>query len=85
MKLEASKPKQPPKVKFAIDQVILVLLVPWEIGSTDTTWTPFYSDLLVKREVENKTKTDRLMVGKTNGSFFLNFFEKDIFSGKNSK
>ena len=40
---------------------------------------PGINDLLVKREVENKTKTDRLMVGKTNGRFYLKFFWKRHF------
>jgi hypothetical protein len=44
------------------------------------------NDLRGKREVENKTTTDRLMVGKTNGSFFSDFVLKKTFStGKNSK
>jgi len=35
---------------------------------------PGINDLRGKREVENKTKIDRLMVGKTNGSFLSEFF-----------
>jgi hypothetical protein len=31
-------------------------------STRDTTWTPFSADRLVKREVENKTRTNKLMV-----------------------
>jgi hypothetical protein len=37
------------------------------------------NDLRGKREVENKTETHKTDGWKTNGSFFSQIFEKDIF------
>jgi hypothetical protein len=40
------------------------------------------SDRLVKREVENNTRTKQIDGEGTNGSFDPNFFEKEFFTGK---
>ena len=41
-------------------------------------------DRLVKREVENKTRTKQIDGGRTNGSFLVQkfLFEKEFFTGK---
>jgi hypothetical protein len=61
--------------------VILVLLVPFGDIYVILSTPVFSFDRLVKREVENKTRTKQIDGEKTNGSFLVQklFFEKKIF------
>jgi hypothetical protein len=59
------------------------LVIAEKVGPGPTTQTtPGIDKRRGKREVKNKTKTDRLMVGKTNGSFSKIFLKKTFFTSK---
>ncbi len=61
------------------------LVVADKVSPSPTTQiTSGIDDRLVKREVENKTRTKQIDGGRTNGSFLVqNFFlKRNIFTGK---